>query len=183
MHALPVHLYADAAAAVSLFVLIFLESRSKRSLLMPMDPVPARIRIHSLLYKALPSHCPTSILWIPSADHPPGAAQYPLYLRSDPATAKLLAALAIENMTSSLYLPKSTFRAFSGHFLIPILPRLLVLAVCLPIAVNSLILFVEAQVTLVEQMVSYVSDSSIPTIVYGDLVYQSPAAQRSAVIY
>jgi hypothetical protein len=39
MHALPVHLYADAAAAVSLFVLIFLESRSKRSLLMPMDPV------------------------------------------------------------------------------------------------------------------------------------------------
>jgi hypothetical protein len=39
VRALPVHLYADAAAAVSLFVLIFLESRSKRSLLVPMDPV------------------------------------------------------------------------------------------------------------------------------------------------
>jgi hypothetical protein len=34
-----VYLYATGAAAVSLFVLIFLESKSKLSLLIPMDPV------------------------------------------------------------------------------------------------------------------------------------------------
>jgi hypothetical protein len=36
---LPVYLYANTAAASSLFVLIFLESTSKRRLLIPTDPV------------------------------------------------------------------------------------------------------------------------------------------------
>jgi hypothetical protein len=37
--ALPIYLYATSAAAVSLLALIFLESKSKRSLLLPTDPV------------------------------------------------------------------------------------------------------------------------------------------------
>ncbi|KAF7338983.1 hypothetical protein MVEN_01974500 [Mycena venus] len=151
MHALPVYLYADAAAAVSLFVLIFLESRSKRSLLIPMDPPPAYESTVSFFVKPFFPHIvPLLYTGYRRRITLPELRDIPLYLRSDPATVKLLAALAVEDNTSSRYLAKSTFRAFSGHFLSPVLPRLLVLAGTF------------SQVTLVEQMVSYVSDKSIP---------------------
>ncbi|KAJ6522258.1 P-loop containing nucleoside triphosphate hydrolase protein [Mycena capillaripes] len=149
--ALPIYLYGDAAAAVSLFVLVFLESKSKRSLLIPMYPPPAYESTLSFLVKPFFPH----IVPLLSAGYRrritlPELHGIPLYLRSDPATAKLLAALAIEDKSSSRYLVKSTFRAFGGHFLSPILPRLLIL------------IGTFAQVTLVEQMILYVSDKSIP---------------------
>jgi hypothetical protein len=45
---------------------------------------------------------------------------------------------------------QSTLRAFAGHFLSPVLPRLIVLGATF------------AQVSLVESMVSFVADKSIP---------------------
>ncbi|KAJ6550467.1 P-loop containing nucleoside triphosphate hydrolase protein [Mycena vulgaris] len=148
---LPMYLYGDAAAAVSLFVLVFLESKSKRSLLIPMYPPPAYESTLSFLVKPFFPH----IVPLLSTGYRrritlPELHSIPLYLRSDPATAKLLAALAIEDKSSSRYLVESTFRAFGGHFLSPILPRLLFLTGTF------------AQVTLVEQMILYVSDKSIP---------------------
>ncbi|KAJ6612057.1 P-loop containing nucleoside triphosphate hydrolase protein [Mycena sp. CBHHK59/15] len=151
IRALPVYLYADAAAAVSLFVLIFLESTNKRSLLIPTDPPPAYESTLSFLVKPFFPHIvPLLYTGYRRRITLPELRNIPLYLRSDPATERLMAALAIEDKTSSRYLAKSTFRAFSGHFLSPILPRLLVLAGTF------------SQVILVEQIITYVSDKSIP---------------------
>ncbi|KAJ7827389.1 P-loop containing nucleoside triphosphate hydrolase protein [Mycena leptocephala] len=80
----------------------------------------------------------------------PELHDFPLYLRSDPATRKLEAALAKEEQTKKQYLLRSTLRAFAGHFLSPVLPRLIVLGATF------------AQVSLVESMVSFVADKSIP---------------------
>ncbi|KAJ6538295.1 ABC transporter type 1, transmembrane domain-containing protein [Mycena sp. CBHHK59/15] len=151
IRALPVYLYADAAAAVSLFVLIFLESTNKRSLLIPTDPPPAYESTLSFLVKPFFPHIvPLLYTGYRRRITLPELHDIPLYLRSDPATERLMAALAIEDKTSSRYLAKSTFRAFSGHFLSPILPRLLVLAGTF------------SQVILVVQIITYVSDKSIP---------------------
>ncbi|KAJ7800497.1 hypothetical protein B0H14DRAFT_3155971 [Mycena olivaceomarginata] len=150
IRALPIYLYGDAAAAVSLFVLVFLESKSKRSLLILMYPPPAYESTLSFLVKPFFPHIVPLLSTGYRRISLPELHGIPLYLRSDPAMAKLLAALAIEDKTSSRYLIKSTFRAFGGHFLGPILPRLLVLTGTF------------AQVTLVEQMLLYVSDKSIP---------------------
>ncbi|KAF8149760.1 hypothetical protein K438DRAFT_1988782 [Mycena galopus ATCC 62051] len=151
IRALPMYLYGDAAAAVSLFALVFLETKSKRSLLIPMDPSPAYESTLSFLVKPF---CPHIVPFLSTGYRRritlPELQDIPLYLRSEPATAKLLAALAIEDRTSSRYLVKSTFRAFGGHFLSPILPRLFFLTGTF------------AQVTLVEQMILYVSDKSTP---------------------
>ncbi|KAF8205875.1 hypothetical protein K438DRAFT_1963648 [Mycena galopus ATCC 62051] len=142
---------ADAAVTVSLFFLIFLESKSKRGLLIPTDPPPAYESTISFLVKPFFPHI-IPILYTGSRRRItlPELRDIPLHLRADPATEKLLAALAVEEKTSSWYLARSTFRAFSGYFLSPIFPRLIVL-----IATFS-------QVTLVEQMILYVSDKSIP---------------------
>ncbi|KAJ7359935.1 P-loop containing nucleoside triphosphate hydrolase protein [Mycena albidolilacea] len=145
------YLYADIAAAVSLFVLIFLESKSKRQLLIPTEPPPAYESTLSFLVRPFFPHI-IPILYAGSRRRItlPELRDIPLYLRSDPATEKLLAALAVEDKTDSWYLVKRTFRAFSPHFLSPVFPRLLALAGTF------------AQVTLVEQMLLYVSDKSIP---------------------
>ncbi|KAF8145077.1 P-loop containing nucleoside triphosphate hydrolase protein [Mycena galopus ATCC 62051] len=151
IRALPMYLYGDAAAAVSLFALVFLETKSKRSLLIPMDPPPAYESTLSFLVKPFFPHIvPFLSTGYRRRITLPELQDIPLYLRSEPATAKLLAALAIEDRTSSRYLVKSTFRAFGGHFLSPILPRLFFLTGTF------------AQVTLVEQMILYVSDKSTP---------------------
>ncbi|KAJ7751884.1 P-loop containing nucleoside triphosphate hydrolase protein [Mycena maculata] len=138
--------------AVSLFALIFLESKSKHSLLLPTDPPPAYESTLSFLAKPFFPHI-LPLLYIGSKRRIklPELRNIPLYLRADPATEKLLAALATTDETSSRYLVKSTFKAFGAHFLSPVIPRLLVLAGTL------------SQVTLVEQMILYVSDKSIPT--------------------
>ncbi|KAJ6524323.1 P-loop containing nucleoside triphosphate hydrolase protein [Mycena capillaripes] len=146
-----VYLNAEAAAAGSLFALIFLETKSKRSLLLPTDPPPAYESTLSFLVKPFFPHiAPILFTGARRRITLPELRDIPLYLRSDPATEKLLSALAVEDSTSSRYLAKSTFRAFSSHFLSPIIPRLLVLTCTF------------SQVTLVEAMVSYVSDKSIP---------------------
>ncbi|KAJ7224728.1 P-loop containing nucleoside triphosphate hydrolase protein [Mycena haematopus] len=149
--ALPGYLYADTVATASLLVLIILESKSKRSLLIPTDPPHAYESTLSFLVKPFFPHI-VPILHTGSRRRItlPELHDIPLYLRADPATEKLLAALAIENKAGDWYLAKSTFRAFSGNFFSPILPRLLVLAATF------------SQVTLVEQMILYVSDKSIP---------------------
>ncbi|KAF7339150.1 hypothetical protein MVEN_01992000 [Mycena venus] len=146
-----VYLYATGAAAVALVALIFLESKSKRSLLIPMDPPPAYESTLSVLAKPFFLHF-IPLLFTGSRRRItiPDLCDIPLYLRSDPATEKLLAALAVEDKSSDRYLVKSTFRAFRGHFFSPVLPRLVVLAGTF------------AQVALVEQMILYVSDKSIP---------------------
>ncbi|KAJ6528440.1 P-loop containing nucleoside triphosphate hydrolase protein [Mycena capillaripes] len=150
-YAFGVYFYANAVVAGSLFALIFLESTSKRHLLIPTDPPPAYESTLSFLVKPFFPHI-APILFTGARRRLtlPELRDIPLYLRSDPATAKLLAALAVEDKTSNRYLIKSTFRAFGGHFLSPVLPRLLALAGTF------------AQVSLVEATVSYVSDKSIP---------------------
>ncbi|KAF7360011.1 hypothetical protein MVEN_00728700 [Mycena venus] len=147
----PEYLYGNAAAAVALFVLIFLESKSKRNLLKPTDPPPAYESTLSFLVKPFFPHI-IPILYTGSRRRItlPELRDIPLYLTSDPATAKLLAALAVEDKNSNLYLAKSTFRAFSSRFLGPVLPLLIVLTGTF------------AQVTLVEQMILYVEDRSMP---------------------
>ncbi|KAJ6535718.1 P-loop containing nucleoside triphosphate hydrolase protein [Mycena capillaripes] len=146
-----VYLCADAAAAGSLFVLTFLESKSKRKLLIPTDSPPAYESTLSFIAKPFFPHLvPIFFTGARRRITLPELRDIPLYLRSDPATVKLLAALAVEDRTSNRYLVKSTFRAFGGQFLSPILPQLLVLAGTF------------AQVSLVEAMVSYVSDKSMP---------------------
>ncbi|KAJ7110721.1 P-loop containing nucleoside triphosphate hydrolase protein [Mycena crocata] len=151
IHTPPVQLYAVGATTVSLLVLVVLESTSKRSLLIPTDPSPAYESTLSFLVKPFFPHI-VPILFVGSRRRLllPELRDIPLFLRSDPATEKLLAALAVEDKTGDRYLAKSTFRAFKSHFLSPVLPRLLVLAGTF------------AQVTLVEQMVLFVSDKSIP---------------------
>ncbi|KAJ7215431.1 P-loop containing nucleoside triphosphate hydrolase protein [Mycena pura] len=147
----PVYLRADTAVVVCLFVLVFLESKSKRDLLLPMDPPPAYESTLSFLVKPFFPHI-VPILYTGSRRRItlPELHDIPSYLRSDPATEKLLAALAVEDKTSNRYLIKSTFRAFGGHFLGPVLPGLIIIA-------GNFV-----QVTLVEQMIKYVSDKSIP---------------------
>ncbi|KAJ7216700.1 P-loop containing nucleoside triphosphate hydrolase protein [Mycena rebaudengoi] len=151
IRARPEYLYGNAAAAVALFVLIFLESKSKGNLLKQTDPPPAYESTLSFLIKPFFPHI-APILYTGSRRRItlPELRDIPLYLRSDPATAKLLAALAVEDKTSSLYLTKSTLRAFSSSFLGPVLPQLIVLTGTF------------AQVTLVEQMILYVEDRSMP---------------------
>ncbi|KAJ7764164.1 P-loop containing nucleoside triphosphate hydrolase protein [Mycena maculata] len=151
MQAPLVYLSANSAAAASLFVLIFLESKNKRRLLLATDPPPAYESTLSFLAKPFFPHI-LPLLYIGSKRRIklPELRNIPLYLRADPATEKLLAALATTDRTSGRYLVKSTFKAFGGQFLSPVIPRLLVLAGTL------------SQVTLVEQMILYVSDQSIP---------------------
>ncbi|KAJ7031461.1 P-loop containing nucleoside triphosphate hydrolase protein [Mycena alexandri] len=145
------HLFAASTIAFSLFVLIFLESVNKRSLLIPIDPAPAYETTLSFFAKPFFPHI-VPILFTGARRRLtlPELRDIPLYLRSDPATDKLLAALANEDSKNNRYLVRSTFRAFTGHFLSPVLPRLLMLTCTF------------AQVTLVEAMVSYVADKSIP---------------------
>ncbi|KAJ7747833.1 P-loop containing nucleoside triphosphate hydrolase protein [Mycena metata] len=145
------HLYAVGTVALSLFVLIFLESVNKRNLLIPTDPAPAYESTLSFFAKPFFPHIvPLLFTGAQRRLTLPELRDIPHYLRSDPATEKLLAALAIEDMKSNRYLVKSTFRAFTGYFLSPVVPRLLMLTCTF------------AQVTLVEAMVSYVADKSIP---------------------
>ncbi|KAJ7139196.1 P-loop containing nucleoside triphosphate hydrolase protein [Mycena epipterygia] len=151
MQAHPVYLYANSAAAVSLFVISFLEIKSKRSLLLPTDPPPAYESTLSFLVRPFFPHI-IPLLYIGSKRRIklPELRDIPLYLRADPATEELLAALATGDKTSNRYLVKSTFKAFGGQFLSPVFPRLIMLAGTF------------SQVTLVEQMILYVSDKSIP---------------------
>ncbi|KAJ7720516.1 hypothetical protein B0H16DRAFT_1896820 [Mycena metata] len=145
------HLYAAGTVAISLVVLIFLESVNKRKLLIPTDPPPAYESTLSFFAKPFFPHIvPLLFTGARRRLTLPELRDIPHYLRADPATEKLLAALAIEDNTGNRYLVKSTFRAFTGHFLSPVLPRLLMLTCTF------------AQVTLVEAMVSYVADKSIP---------------------
>ncbi|KAJ7753658.1 P-loop containing nucleoside triphosphate hydrolase protein, partial [Mycena maculata] len=146
-----VSLYANSVAAVSLFVLIFLESKNKCRLLLVTDPPPTYESTLSFLAKPFFPHI-LPLLYIGSTRRIklPELRNIPLYLRADPATEKLLAALATTDRTSKRYLLRSTFKAFGGQFLNPVIPRVLVLAGTL------------SQVILVEQMILYVSDKSIP---------------------
>ncbi|KAJ6596244.1 P-loop containing nucleoside triphosphate hydrolase protein [Mycena vulgaris] len=150
MLALPVSLYATSAVTVSLFAFIFLESKSKRSLLLPTDPPPAYESTLSFLAKPFFPHI-LPLLYIGSKRRITllELRDIPLSLRADPVTEKLLAALATGDKTSTLFLVKSTFKAFGGQFLSPAIPRLLMLAGTF------------SQVTLVEQMILYVSDKSL----------------------
>ncbi|KAJ7833676.1 P-loop containing nucleoside triphosphate hydrolase protein [Mycena leptocephala] len=147
-------LYAIIGAAVYAYTLYKIQAprTAKAREISCYQWIPATVRINALLSckVVLLPHRAHSIHRLPSSHPAPELRDIPLYLRSDPATEKLLAALAIEDKTSSRYLLKSTFRAFSGYFLSPILPRLISLAATF------------AQVSLVEAMVSYVSDKSIP---------------------
>ncbi|KAF7360909.1 hypothetical protein MSAN_01120800 [Mycena sanguinolenta] len=149
--ALPLYVRADTTVTISLLILIFLEAKSKRSLLLPAHPPHAYESTLSFLVKPFFPHI-VPILYTGSRRRItlPELHDIPLYLRADPATEKILAALAIENKDSKWYLAKSTFRAFSGNFLSPILPRLIMLTATF------------SQVTLVEQMILYVSDKSTP---------------------
>ncbi|KAJ7664769.1 P-loop containing nucleoside triphosphate hydrolase protein [Mycena rosella] len=152
MQMLPVQLYANCAAAVSLFALIGIESKSKRSLLLLTDPPPTYESTLSFLVRPFFPHI-LPLLYIGSKRRIKLSElrDIPLYLRADPATEKLLAALATGDETSKRYLIKSTFKAFGAQFLSPVLPRSIMLAGTF------------SQVTLVEQMILYVSDKSIPT--------------------
>ncbi|KAJ7869699.1 P-loop containing nucleoside triphosphate hydrolase protein [Mycena olivaceomarginata] len=148
---LPAYLHPNTVVASALFVLVFLESTSKRSLLIPTDPPPAYESTLSFFVKPFFPHLvPILFAGWRRRITLPELRDIPLYLRADPATEMLLAALAVEDKASSRYLAKSTFRAFGGHFLSPVLPRLI------------LLIGTFAQVTLVEQMILYVSDKSIP---------------------
>ncbi|KAJ6476005.1 P-loop containing nucleoside triphosphate hydrolase protein [Mycena vitilis] len=85
----------------------------------------------------------------------PELGDIPLFLRAAPATEALVAALKAEACVGEgekggRYLVRSTFRAFSGYFLSPIVPRLIMLAGTF------------AQVLLVEQLVSFVADARVP---------------------
>ncbi|KAJ7138597.1 P-loop containing nucleoside triphosphate hydrolase protein [Mycena filopes] len=143
--------YAHSTAAISLFALIVLESTSKRSLLLPADPPPAYESTLSFLVKPFFPHL-FPLLYIGSKRRLrlPELRDIPLHLRADPATERLLAALAREDKTSDRYLVKSTLKVFGYQFLSPVLPRLVMLVATF------------SQVTLVEQMILYVSDTSIP---------------------
>ncbi|KAJ7203983.1 P-loop containing nucleoside triphosphate hydrolase protein [Mycena rebaudengoi] len=146
-----VYYHANSTAAASLLCLLILENMNKRSLLLLTEPAPAYESTLSFLVKPFFPHI-FPLLYIGSKRRIklPELRDIPLYLRADPATERLLAALVAGDKTSRRYLVKSTFTAFGGQFLSPILPRLLMLAGTF------------SQVTLVEQMLLYVSDKSIP---------------------
>ncbi|KAJ7759637.1 P-loop containing nucleoside triphosphate hydrolase protein [Mycena metata] len=143
--------YAAGTATLSLVGLIFLESVKKRSLLLPTNPPPAYESTLSFFARPFFPHI-VSLLFKGSRRRItlPELRDIPLHLRSGPATEKLVAALAVEDSKSDRYLIKSTFRAFSAHFLSPIVPGLLVIGCTL------------AQVNLVQAMILYVADKSIP---------------------
>ncbi|KAJ7676688.1 P-loop containing nucleoside triphosphate hydrolase protein [Mycena polygramma] len=144
-------LYARTTVAGALLVLAVLESISKRRWFVPMDPVPP---YESTLPLPLRPFFPHILPLLRAGARRrltlPELSDIPLFLRAAPATDALLAALADEDAKGERYLVRSTFRAFSGHFLSPIVPRLIMLAGTF------------AQVTLVEQLVSFVADPSIP---------------------
>ncbi|KAJ7734086.1 P-loop containing nucleoside triphosphate hydrolase protein [Mycena metata] len=146
-----VYLYAHCAAATSLLTLVILESKSKRSLLLSNGPPPVYESTLSFLVKPFFPHL-LPLLYIGSKRRIklPELRDIPLELTAAPATEQLLAALATGDKTSKYYLVKSTFNVFGGQLLSPILPRLVMIAATF------------AQVTLVEQMILYVSDTSIP---------------------
>ncbi|KAJ7848264.1 hypothetical protein B0H14DRAFT_2583113 [Mycena olivaceomarginata] len=151
IRALPVYLYADVAAAVSLFALIFLESTNKRSLLIPMDHPPVYESTLSFLIKPFfPHSVPLLYAGYSRRITLPELRDIPLYLRSDPATEKLMAALAIEDKTSS--------RARSGHLAVIFFePHHSAAA-----GIDGNVRVDKAQVTLLEQMITFMSDKSIP---------------------
>ncbi|KAJ6447824.1 hypothetical protein C8R45DRAFT_1047297 [Mycena sanguinolenta] len=174
---LPLYVRADTIVTASLVALIFLESKSKRTLLLPTDPPHAYESTLSFLVKPFFPHI-VPILYTGSHRRItlPELRDIPLYLRADPAMQRLLTALAVENQDSNWYLAKSTLRAFSGNFLSPILPRLLMLAATF------------SQVTLVEQMILYVSNKSIPKdrgpwLVVGYIVVNFSLAISNYVYY
>ncbi|KAJ7138602.1 hypothetical protein C8R46DRAFT_1361683 [Mycena filopes] len=148
----PVYFYAHSTAAIALFALTVLESTSKRSLLLPTDPPPAYESTLSFLVKPFFPHL-FPLLYVGSKRRLalPELRDIPLHLRADPATERLLAALASEDKSSDRYLVKSTLKVFGYQFLSPVLPRLVMLVATF------------SQVTLVEQTILYVSDTSIPT--------------------
>ncbi|KAJ7164480.1 hypothetical protein C8R46DRAFT_313109 [Mycena filopes] len=147
----PANLRATAAAALSLSGLTVLESWNKRNLLLPTDPPPAYESTLSFFVKPFFPHIlPLLFTGARRRLTLPELRDIPLYLRADPATVQLLATLSVEDSTSARFLVRSTFRAFGVHFLSPVFPRVVVLACTF------------AQVSLVEAMVSYVADKSIP---------------------
>ncbi|KAF8191030.1 ABC transporter type 1, transmembrane domain-containing protein [Mycena galopus ATCC 62051] len=149
--AVPGYLHANSAATVSLFFLIFLEGKSKRGLLIPTDPPHAYESTLSFLVKPFFPHIVPILYsgWRRRITLPE-LQNIPLHLKADSATNKLLAALAVGDKTDRWYLAKSMFKAFGGSLLAPVLPRLVVL------------IGTFSQVILVEQMILYVSDKSIP---------------------
>ncbi|KAJ7164516.1 P-loop containing nucleoside triphosphate hydrolase protein [Mycena filopes] len=147
----PANLRAIGAAALSLSGLTILESWNKRTLLLSTDPAPAYESTLSFFVKpSFPHILPLLFTGARRRLTLPELRDIPLYLRADPATAQLLVALGDEDSTSARYLVRSTFRAFGAHFISPVFPRVVVLACTF------------AQVSLVEAMVSYVADKSIP---------------------
>ncbi|KAJ7624899.1 P-loop containing nucleoside triphosphate hydrolase protein [Roridomyces roridus] len=141
---------APSAAAASLLCLVFLESKNKRTLLIPMDPAPAYESTLSFLIRPFFPHI-APLLYAGSQRRLKldELREIPLDLQADPATQKLMSALAKGDKKSEKYLFNSAFQAFGGQFLAPVVPRLIVVVATF------------AQVTLVEQLISYVSDSSI----------------------
>lgn len=153
MQAQPVFFYANSTVAVCLSVLIILESTSKQRLLISTDPPPAYESTLSFLVKPFFPHLiPLLVIGSKRRIRLPELRDIPLQLRADPATETLLAALARGDTKSKRYLFKSTFSAFGTQFLGPVIPRLLVITGTF------------AQVTLVEQMILFVSDQSLPTV-------------------
>ncbi|KAK7017726.1 P-loop containing nucleoside triphosphate hydrolase protein [Favolaschia claudopus] len=147
----PAYLHANTLATLSLSLLVILESKSKRTLLVPMNPAPAYESTLSFLVKPFFPHL-LPLLYRGSKRRItlPELKEIPLHLQADPATEKLLVALAGEERKGGRYLLKSTFRAFRADFLSPVFPRVVVLVASF------------AQVTLVEQMIKYVSDKNVP---------------------
>ncbi|KAK7018259.1 P-loop containing nucleoside triphosphate hydrolase protein [Favolaschia claudopus] len=147
----PAYIHATTLATSSLLLLVILESKSKRTLLVPMDPAPAYESTLSFLIKPFFPHL-LPLLYRGSTRRItlPELKEIPTHLQADPATEKLLEALKGEERAGNRYLLKSTFRAFRADFLSPVFPRLVVLGASF------------AQVTLVEQMIKYVSDKNVP---------------------
>ncbi|KAJ7079446.1 P-loop containing nucleoside triphosphate hydrolase protein [Mycena belliarum] len=148
---LPLHRSGNFVAALALLAHILAESTSKRRLLLPTDPPPAYESTLSFLVKPFFPHIlPLLAVGSKRRIKLPELRDIPLDIRAAPATAALLAALATGDKTDARYLISSTFHAFGPQFMSPVLPRLLILAGTF------------AQVTLVEQMILYVSDQTLP---------------------
>ncbi|KAJ6470710.1 hypothetical protein DFH09DRAFT_1477440 [Mycena vulgaris] len=130
MPALPVGLYATSAVAMSLLRSFSSRERASAACCCRQIPYPpAYESTLSFLVKPFFPHI-LPLLYIGSKGRIrlPELHNIPLHLKADPATEKLLAALATDDKTSNLYLLKSTFKVFGGQFLSPVLPRLLMLA-------------------------------------------------------
>ncbi|KAJ6476003.1 P-loop containing nucleoside triphosphate hydrolase protein [Mycena vitilis] len=152
-HPPDVELCAHTTAAGALLVLAILESISKRRWFLPMNPAPPyESTLPLLLRPFFPHIIPLLRAGARRRLTLPELSEIPLFLRAAPATDALLAALADEDSKGKRYLVRSTYRAFSGHFLSPIVPRLIMLAGTF------------AQVILVEQLLSFVADPSIPAV-------------------